>query len=285
MAYQGLAIEELAAEYNPRLAVPDNERWRQHWALAAAWTRERRPEGRLRIPYGDTPAQRLDAFPAAQKGAPIHVFVHGGFWRFLDSLDHSFLADSTLDAGGAAVLINYDLCPSVALPEIIPQIRRAIAWVYAHASELNGDPDRITVSGHSAGGHLAGLMGDGASWEALGLPRDAVKSLVCVSGIYDLAPMQQIPDGADLRLTPETAQAASTIQTPPDPEVPVLIAYGGQETNGFHHQATMFAEICQERGSDAVLLEAPNDHHYSILFSLANPTTALGAALLERVGL
>ena len=149
--------------------------------------------GRMRVPYGPTPGQTLDIFPAKAPGSPIDIFVHGGFWRFLDSFDHTLVAPAVLDAGGASILLNYDLCPKVPLTEVVRQVRAALKWIWDHAEEANGDRERIYISGHSAGGHLASMMCTGDFNRDFGLPDDAVKGATIVSAMLDLEPVMLVP--------------------------------------------------------------------------------------------
>jgi arylformamidase len=121
---------------------------------------------RLAVSYGASEPERLDIFPVATRGpAPIFVFIHGGYWRLLDSADSCFMAECFTQAGACVVAVNYALAPLVTLAEIVRQCRAAVAWVYAHAHEFGGDPKRIHVGGSSAGGHLAAMM-LAPGWEA-----------------------------------------------------------------------------------------------------------------------
>src|SRR6185436_17236466 len=112
----------------------------------------------LDLAYGDSPGQRLDVFPAPQPDAPVLVFIHGGYWRALDKSDHSFVAPPFTAAGVCVVIPNYDLAPAVTVPQITLQVVRAVAWTWKHIARFGGDPGRITVAGHSAGGQLATMM-------------------------------------------------------------------------------------------------------------------------------
>ena len=134
MFYRDMTREEFLFQYTPQIHVPEHEVWKAQWTLASELVRLRRG-GKLRIPYGDTPGQTLDIFPANKPGSPINIFVHGGFWRFLDSFDHSLVAAAVQDAGGASVLLNYDLCPTVPLTEVIRQVREGRTVTVSYRGE------------------------------------------------------------------------------------------------------------------------------------------------------
>ena len=131
---------------------------------------------RLDVPFGPTTAETLDIYPAARPDAPIHMFIHGGYWHSLSSKEFSFVAEDLVAAGVTVVINNYALCPDVTITEIVRQNRAAVAWLYRNAATFGGNRSRIHVSGHSAGGHLTAmlLMTD---WERdFGLPPDSSRA-------------------------------------------------------------------------------------------------------------
>ena len=284
MDYAHLSDEEIEANYNPRTAVKGFETHLAEYLARSAAARERLG-GRLDVPYGPTPLQTLDVFPAAAPGAPINVFIHGGYWRALDKSDVSFVAEPLVAAGATAVSLNYDLCPAVTLDEVVAQVRAAVAWVWRHADELGGDRDRLFVSGHSAGGHLA-VMALAHDWAgAEGLPRDAIKGVVSVSGIYDLAPVPRVSVNADIGLDGETARRNSPLLTPPDAVAPLLLAYGEHESAGWIRQSLDFHAECTAHGIDCALLEVSGVDHFSITYTLADPASPLCRAVLAQMEL
>ena len=164
----------------------------------------------LDVRYGAGPNMTADLFPAPAAGAPIQVFIHGGYWRAMDKDVHSFPAEGFVAAGGAAVSLNYALAPAVTLDTIVEQCRTAIEWLADNAGRLNGDPDRIFVSGHSAGGHLTAMMLC-TDWAARGRPAGLVKGGTAISGIFDLAPLRETSINDDVRLDAESAARNSPI--------------------------------------------------------------------------
>ena len=278
-----MELEELIQQYNPRAAVPDHEVWKAHWGLDSERVRASL-QGHLRVPYGDTPGQCMDVFPAKQKGAPVQVFVHGGFWRFLDSFDHTLIVPMFHEAGAATVLLNYDLCPIVPLTEVIAQIRRGLAAVYERADEYGYDRDKLYISGHSAGGHLSAMLA-ASDCAALGLPADAIKGAAMISGLYDLTPMLRVPGGEELLMTPETVPEVSPMWNLPPVSVPLIAAVGGHETREWIRQTDDIVAKCRANGSQVVSIRPDYDNQYSILYTFSNPVTELGAAVLKQMGL
>lgn len=284
MPYRNFTFEELVYQYSPREAVPDHPVWKAQWRLASGLARRRFP-CRLRVPYGPSAGQTLDVFPAHGPGAPINVFVHGGFWRFLDSFDHSLVAPAIVDAGGAAVLLNYDLCPNIALPEVIAQVRSALRWVWDNAEEMNGDRERIFVSGHSAGGHLASMMCIDGCLDQFGLSRETIKGATIVSAMLDLEPVLMVPGAEDLGVASHSFQELSPKYVPPAPHIPLVLAVGGRETSEWIRQTEDMLEILHTQGSCTTFLKPDYDQHYSILLSMGNPLTELCASMISQMGL
>jgi arylformamidase len=267
----GTLPDDLESQYNPRKSVPDVERFTQRTAALSAATRARR-SARLDLRYGAGALATLDVFPAAAPGAPLHVFLHGGFWRGRDKSDYSYVADALVPLGITTVVMNYDLCPAVELPAIVQQVREGFQWLHAHAGELGGDPAAFTASGHSAGAHLiaAALPRAGAA-----LTPWAPRAAVLVSGIYELEPVLAISVNQEIRLRAEQVDALSPMRHPPTPEVPLLVAAGGAEPPSWVGQSRDFAQACAAAGGTAAYVELPGTHHYSIMQALETPDGTL----------
>ena len=197
----------LERQYDNRARVPDHPRILGNWALASAHVRAQSPAAKLDVRYGQDLNETLDVFPPTQPqpgGAPVLVFIHGGYWRSLDKSDFSFVAPA-FNAAGALVLVpNYALCPAVTIEHIALQMAQAVAWAVDHAAEHGGDPARIALAGHSAGGHLATMLLT-CRWKDIdpGLPVRPLAGALSISGLYDLEPLRHTPGvQRDLRLTP-----------------------------------------------------------------------------------
>ena len=235
----------LESQYNNRALVPDHARHFLQWAEASEDARA--AHGHVAdVAYGDSPMEMLDIFPAAPQrrhsstGAPVVVFIHGGYWRSLDKSDHSFIAPAFTNQGACVVVPNYALCPAVTIPQIVMQMVKALAWVYLNVKKHGGDPQRITVVGHSAGGHLAAML-LACDWPTYfkGLPVGLVKGALSISGLYELEPLMHTPFLKDsLQLTPEQALMASPALLPRPRHGVLYSVAGGNESGEFlrHNQ-------------------------------------------------
>jgi hypothetical protein len=188
--YRGYDKTELDRQYNNRQRFPHYEKifkmW-QDWSAAARV----HLAAELDLAYGTEPTQRLDVFRAPKPNAPIYVFLHGGYWQSLDKADYSFIAEGMVPNGVMTVVPNFALAPRCGMDEIVRQTRAAIAWLGTHGRELGGDPARIYVGGHSAGGHLATML-LATDWPEFGagLPRDLVKGVCAISALFDMEPIR-----------------------------------------------------------------------------------------------
>ena len=100
----------------------------------------------------------------------MHLFIHGGYWRQYSRPQPLFLGPAITALGCTAVIVNYDLCPRVTITEIVREVRAAIAWTFNDISSLGQPAHKLTISGHSAGGHLV-AMALATDWDGeYGLP-------------------------------------------------------------------------------------------------------------------
>ncbi|MGH7774752.1 MAG: alpha/beta hydrolase [Candidatus Binatia bacterium] len=283
VVYKGFRKDEMEFHFQPRVAAPDFPRWTEQRAKASAVVRENF-KSRLNVPYGKSPRQVVDIFPADEPNAPVQVYIHGGYWRGGSKDDSSFVAGTFVKAGATVVLLEYDLCPTVTVTEIVRQARAGIAWVYRNIAGYGGDPSRLYISGTSVGGHLV-AMALAYDWEkAERLPRDIIKGAVTITGVYDLDPVFHIGVNEEIRLNQETARENSPMLHPPLPHTPLIIVVGGDEPLGWKQMSMNFSALCKERGVDCQYLEIPGVHHYSLPALLADPKSLLSRAILAQMG-
>ena len=271
--------------YNNRALVPDHTDFLARWATESERVRATEP-CTLDVPYGGGPRETLDIFQAAgdvkaRPGAPVLVFVHGGYWRSLDKSGHSFIAPSFTRDGVCVVMPNYPLCPgmpegSVGIPDIALCMVRALEWTWRHIAEYGGDPSRITVAGHSAGGHLAAMLLS-CEWAAVAadLPSNLVRNALSISGVHDLRPLQHTPFLMDaLRLTEADARRGSPALFAAPKARTLYAVAGGDESEAFAWQARSIQNAWGE-STVPVCDILPGLHHFSVLDALVDPEHAL----------
>ena len=261
----------LDSMYNNRMLVADYASYFERWIETSKAARASQP-CTLDVAYGKAAGEKLDIFPADVKHAPVVVFIHGGYWRSLDKSDHSFVAPAFTAQGACVVVVNYDLCPAVTIPEITMQMVRSLAWVYRNIAQHGGNPKRITVIGHSAGGHLAAMM-LACVWKAYAadLPAKLVKNALSISGLYDLEPLRHAPNVKDsLKLTPAQVRKASPALLPAPRKGVLYSVAGGNESAEFLRHNLMIQKAWGKK-TVPVCEELPGLHHFSVVDALVEP--------------
>ena len=281
--YKTYTKAELELHFDPQKSVPDHSRWTEERNSASQQARKKL-KSHLDVAYGDTPRQVMDIFPAEKPNAPVLLYFHGGYWRSGGKDQNCHFAELFVKAGAIVAVVEYDLCPSVTVTEIVRQARAAIAWAYKNISRYGGEPSKIYISGLSAGGHLV-AMAMAHDWEKEGLPRDLIKGATAISGVYDLDAVLHIDVNQEIRLTPESARENSPLLHPPLPYAPLIVAGGGAEPRGWQEQSENLFALCKARGVSCESIVIPGAQHYSIGLQLADPQSPLTRAMLKQMGL
>lgn len=277
------SVDFCEREYNNRLRVPDYQQIFSRWAEAGKQFRDLHqhdPGTHLHRAFGDADGSRLDFFSCGTSGAPLFIFIHGGYWRSLDKHDFSWVAGPFLTAHINVAVINYALCPTVSIDEIVGQLQEGCAWLYRNADSLAFDRASITVGGHSAGAHLAAMMLC-ADWSNLGpdLPPDLTTSALLVSGLYDLEPLLSAPFvQGDLKLDAASVTRLSAAFLSPHPGSSVVTAVGGLESDEFKRQNRLIEQ--HWRGHFLKDIPMPGTDHFTVVDALMDPNHPLTQAAL-----
>ena len=271
--HHSLSAEALEKQYNLRAGRPDYDvTVIPEWTKRAEQARERLG-GRLDIRYGEGDKQKLDLFTSGDPTAPLLVYIHGGYWQRGDKSIYSFLAVPFTERGVNVAVIGYDLCPSVTITRISEELREGLAFLWRNADDLGIDRERITVMGHSAGGHLTEMM-MGTDWPSFGadLPAGMIQSGIPVSPLSLLEPVRLTSLNDNLRMTAEEAAAESPmVNHPPVTDAPQLLVVGGRETAEFHRQARMYQDAFATAERKIDLYIVPDVDHFDEINVLADP--------------
>ncbi len=240
--------------------------------------------------YGSRPVENLDVHLtdlAGRPNAPLNIYFHGGAWRGGVARGSAWMAEPYINAGAHCVIPNYSWIQDVGgdLAVLGDQVRRAVAWVYANAARFGGDPERIFISGFSAGGHLAAVVLT-TDWRGeFGLPADFIKGGLVASGMFDLDPVRLSSRSEYVAFTDEIVHALSPQRHLDLLNAPLIVGYGTLETPEFQRQSRDFAAAVRRAGKPVELIVAEGYYHLEVAETLANPYGVLGRAALEQMQL
>lgn len=279
--YQGFRHDELEYQYNPRVSVPE---YPELAKVRAAQSRKVRESAKswLNVPYGKSPREKLDIYAADKPGGPVLVYIHGGYWRSGSKEDNCNFVPTFTNRGVTVVLVEYDLCPQVTVTDIVRQTRASIAWVYRNVMRYSGNPAKIFVSGHSAGGHLT-AMALAHDWAGEGLPDDLIKGAVATSGVYDLEMVMKISVQEQVRMTAADAKLNSPLLNPPRVQCSLVVAVGGDEPRGWQRMSEDYFRYCKQNGMNVEYLVEPQANHYTMSEHLLDEARPLTQAMIKRM--
>lgn len=281
MNYENITEAErkvLNLEWLPLLTTQNVDKYFEGARTRSATARERL-DCCLDIAYEDSARQILDIFLAGSRGSPVFVFIHGSYWRAFEKDLYSEVAEPVIQAGGAAVALEYEICPHVTIPDIVDQVRLSLIWTFNNIDTHNDDPQRIHFYGHSAGGQLAGMMIT-TDWQTdHRLPADLMKGEILISGVFDIEPHRHTDFQDVIGLTPKIVAANSPQHLPLHFNRLVICALGGSESALFKRQSKEFTQKCHDHGLEALYLEMGSDNR------LAEPDDPITRAILAQMEL
>ena len=268
LVYGTYTQDELNAQYDTSLPVGGNTApYLERFARESEGTRGALPhEADLR--YGEHKRETIDYFPAAP-GAPLFVWVHGGYWRRLSKDANAFVAEFPVRAGAAVALVNYPLAPEVDLDRIVTSVRAAHAFAVTRASAEGMLPARIVAGGHSVGAQLAAAIAATAP----------VDGLFTLSGLYDLEPIRLSNVNETIAMDEASSIRNAPLHMPPARAGRLVVSTGEREQEEFHRQQRAYAAQWRAWNGDVTEIEAPGDDHFSIVLQLTQPESALSNAL------
>jgi acetyl esterase/lipase len=272
--WRTLSQQERDLGLNNGVAVPESADIVAGWDQRSALMRAEYP-GDLDLRYGPRERNRIDFFKAAE-GGPTLLFIHGGYWQTRAKETFTVFAGGPMAHGINVALIGYTLAPDATLGEIVAEIHHGLDFLAAQLPALGGDPDRIVVSGWSAGGHLTSM--------ALSHPH--VKAGMAISGIYDLEPIRHSYLNVKLGLDEATSRRNSPMMQAGDMLKPLSLVVGSAELALLRKQTADFAGHRAKHGLPVTYEEIPGANHFSIMDQLVSPTgriTTLIRQLFERV--
>ena len=236
--------------------------------------------------YGASNIETLDWYSSDNAAAPIHIHFHGGAWGWGEARHNAFMASPSVRAGAHVVIPNYvkvidsngDLMPQA------EQLRTAVAWVYRNAERMGADRERILLSGHSSGAHMAAVVLT-TDWSRFSVPDDVVKQALLISGMYDLLPVSLSSRNEYVAFTEEIVMDLSPQRHLDRINAELVVAVGGRESPEFQRQSQSFVDALRDNGKEVRFVKAEALNHFEIIENLGDPTGQIGAIALEQLGL
>jgi arylformamidase len=223
---------------------------------------------RLDLPYGPEPSQKWDIYPAADRRAPILIFIHGGYWQRNSRELFAVMAEGALARGLTVAMPGYTLAPAATMTQIVAEIRAALDWLRREGTAQGAGGSAI-VSGWSAGAQLA----------ALALDHPHVRAGLGISGVYELGPLRDTGLNAALKLTDDEVSDFSPLRLPPTPK-PFVIAYGGAELPALIRDSRRLHAIRSAAQAPGWLMPIADANHFTVLDALREPSGEILRAIL-----
>jgi len=293
-----LSLKSLATEWNKKQSP--RPKWRAHGLITQEGVKQYIDLAYYTGPDADPLKHKLDLYlPAGKSNFPVVMFIHGGGW---DQGDKRVTTDPYGDIGrrlakkGAGVVtINYRLAPQFKYPTHVQDVARAFAWIHKNIASYGGDPERIFVMGHSAGGHLTALLATDERWlEEQGLGLKDLRGAIPVSGVFDFKALEKtdklskansIMMDRFFSKDPEKMRDGAPINhLQPGKDIPpFLILWGGLDLPTLPSQAKAFAKKLKDNGYSVSTMQCDLRNHYTMIVDLRNVGDKEQEAILNFV--
>ena len=278
--------QELERQYNVRDSRADYEtKIVPDWIKRSAITRTNLKSA-IDISYGKSEKQKLDFFSSPDINSPTVIFFHGGYWQRGDKSVYSFLANSFVNNNINFLAVGYDLCPKISITQIVSQAQEAIVWIWQNANKLEINKDKFIVSGHSAGGHITGMM-MGTEWNKISsdLPNNLILAGIPISALNLLEPIRHTTLNDALKMDKEEAKSQSPIYLPPKTNAQQLIVYGANETDEFHRQSNIYYEKFKSKERKIERFIVQDADHFDEMNDLSNESSEFFKKMKEFIEL
>jgi acetyl esterase/lipase len=225
------------------------------------------------LPYGPDPRQVLDVYrPQPDRAnAPVIVFFYGGSWQDGSRASYLFVGEALAAQGFVVIIPDYRVYPQVVFPGFVEDGARAVRWSFDHAAEYGGDLHHVFLAGHSAGAHIAMLLGLDRHYLAdAGVDASRLAGLIGMAGPYDFLPL------TDPALKRVFGPADSLARTQPinfvdAGEPPVLLQYGEDDDTVAPTNSRNLAAKLARLGDRVELIGYPGYGHLGLIARIATP--------------
>ncbi len=227
----------------------------------------------------DAGKHKLDLYvPADKQNFPVLMFVHGGSWRTGDRSQYTGLGNRFAKMGIGVVIPSYRLSPKNPPPAQIEDVAAAFAWVARNIASHGGDPRRIYIAGHSAGGHLVSELALDTRWLAKhGLKTDLIQAVAALSGVYDVTVSDVF--GPDVQSRKQYSPIEYVHRGAPG----FVITYCQNDYPGLPGQAKAFDAALRRAFVESTLVYVPGQDHISEIVNVWKDDDPTARAILRMI--
>lgn len=222
------------------------------------------------VPYGSDYWQKLDVFGPRGGGSrlPVVVFFHGGGWTHGYKEWCAFMAPAVVASPAVFVSASYRLVPHADYQGVMADSIALLRWVHENIVAHGGDPDRVWIGGHSAGGQIASLLTLQPELLAeAGLPADFVKGCFPVSGTFGKDTVMPKNAAGEVIDTFAIVPPLSLVR---GPTVPFFINWGGLEDEKIQTWGRQMHDALAAAGTEVVSDVAEGEDHFTIHLNTRN---------------
>lgn len=235
------------------------------------------------IAYGDLARQKLDIYqPLKGKNLPVVVFYYGGSWDSGDKADYKFAAEAFTSSGFITVIPDYRVYPDVLFPGFMADPASAAKWVKQNIHQYGGDPKQVFLVGHSAGAHIAVMLGLNAEYLThVDLAPNDFSGIIGSAGPYDFLPLKS------KRLREIFGDETQQLMSQPITFVkgnnpPMLLLVGLKDGTVWPRNTFNLANKIKQAGGAVEVVEFPDYGHIDMAAKLAKPLRG-GSGLLSSM--
>ncbi len=237
----------------------------------------------LDVQFGADPYQSIAIQTPAQPNGAVLAMMHGGGWTSGYKEHLNFAGPCATARGVIYASIGYRLAPRHLFPAGLEDAADAVAWLHDNVAGIGGDPGRIFLGGHSAGGHYAALLAVTTGWQARrGLPEHAIRGCLPISGVYRFGEGSGL-SGRPRFLGPESNDAPASPVLGIEAPRPFLIAHGGEDFPHLMAQAEEMERALGAAGGDVTRIEMAGRNHFSACYAAGEPDGPWAGAALDWI--
>lgn len=280
VVYNGYTASELYDQYYTFFTAPSAPE------IIKSWVNSKIEDGLIKqeITFGENDYQNsldiiLPKNIKQEKSIPVLIHIHGGYWMYTDKDIYNQISNTYTKEGIAVININYPQAPDASFKEMIDSCKSAIRYIYTNAEYYGFDKNNITLCGHSAGAHLASVMGI-TNWNNVDyhFPENIFKHVILFSGIYNLKPLTKFVYNYVLNIEEDDLPKISTVHMPCCKGTPFTAYVGSKESSEFKHQSLYLKEYLENNNIEINLnIVEQHDH-----FSTVNDFYCSGSKVFEH---